>query len=200
MIGEALADGADRRALDYSARLREIAPAEAEAVRARFLWTQEDWEGCLTATTSAFEHYRSDPWALSAVMHRLLAVATDLPSRKESLRGQVCELLAAPFAVALLDEERSIARIAVCRQLEAAKAVEALRPLEPHFPWRLDLLDLRARLYQETGDPRAALARRELEIFSSREPVPFSGGLEPPPAPAPAKPAPQPAPDQVPRT
>jgi spermidine synthase len=199
MIGEALADGADRRALDYSARLGEIAPAEAEAVRARFLWTQEDWEGCLTATTAAFERYRSDPWALSAVMHRLLAVATELPSRKESLRGRVCELLAAPFAVGLLDEERSLARVAVCRQLEPSKAVEALQPLEPQFPWRLDLLDLRARVYQEAGHPRAGLARGELEAFLSREPVPFSAGLEPPPTAAPPKGAPQLAPDRIPR-
>jgi hypothetical protein len=37
--------------------------------------------------------------------------------------------------------------------------------MEPNVPWQWGILKLRARAYEETGDPRAALARRELEEF-----------------------------------
>ena len=43
------------------------------------------------------------------------------------------------------------------------------------------LLEERARVYQETRDPRAAAARRELEEFLAHEPLPFASGLPIPP-------------------
>ena len=113
-------------------------------------------------------------------MKRLLAIAISLPSKDPSLAPAVDELLATPFSVSLLEEERLFARLAVARPLGALAVAAALQPLEPHFPWEGVLLEERARVYQETRDPRAAAARRELEEYLAREPVPFSSGLPTP--------------------
>src|SRR5262249_16768147 len=55
-----------------------------------------------------------------------------------------------------------------------------IQPLEPSFPWSGEFLQMRARAYEETNDPRAALARREAEEFRSHEAVPFNTGLSVP--------------------
>ncbi|MGH9317235.1 MAG: fused MFS/spermidine synthase, partial [Thermoanaerobaculia bacterium] len=183
MLGEALADGGDRQALAYAERLREQEPAEADAIAARYLWSQGKWAECYQATASAFERYRQDPWPLGIVMQRLLAVAADLPSRDARLALPVYRLLTPAFAVALLDEARILARLAVARHLGPERVAEALEALEPHFPWRRDLLEERARVYEQVGNPRAELARRELEAFLRHDPTPFSKGLEAAPSP-----------------
>jgi hypothetical protein len=54
-----------------------------------------------------------------------------------------------------------------------------MHALEPHFPWRQDLLEERARVYAAVGDPRAELARGELDAFLRLEPTAFAKGLGP---------------------
>ena len=179
MIGEALADGGDSRAAAYAIRLRDFQPAESDAILARYLWTQRNWEACFAAATSAFERYRMDPWPLVPVMQRLLAIVVDLSARDPRLAAAGCDLLASPFSVSLLDEERANARIAVCRQVDAARTADAFRPMEPNTPWQSELLEARAQAYAAAGDPRAARARAELDAFWKLEPPPFSAGLEP---------------------
>lgn len=179
MVGEALADGGDSRAVSYAARLRDFQPAESDAILARYLWTQQKWDDCFLASASALTRYRSDPWALVPVMRRLLAVVEDLPARDRRLAARGCELLASPFSVALLDEERALARIALCRQVDPFNTVEAFRPMEPNVPWEAELLEARAQAYAAASDPRSGQARAELDAFWKGEPRPFSEGLVP---------------------
>ena len=60
-------------------------------------------------------------------------------------------------------------RLSVASRVDAARYAGALEPMEPNAPWRKAILALRARAYEETGHPLAALARRELEEFDRRE-------------------------------
>jgi spermidine synthase len=179
MIGEALADGGDSRAATCAIKLRDFQPAESDAVLARYLWTQQNWEACFTVSAAALQKYRADPWPLAAVMRRLLAIVVDLAARDPSLAARGCDLLAPSFAVSLLDEDRTNARLTVCRQVDAAKTAEVFRALEPNTPWHAELLEARAQAYAAAGDLRAAAARAELETFWKRESAPFSAGLEP---------------------
>ncbi len=183
MLGEALADGGDPQALSFAETLRELEPAEADAIAARYLWSQGKYAECYQATASAFERYRQDPWPLGIVMQRLLAIAADLPSRDARLGLPAYHLLTPAFSVALLEEERIQARLVVARYLGPVRVAEALEALEPHFPWRRELLEERARVYEQVGNPRAELARRELEAFLRHDPTPFSRGLEAAPSP-----------------
>jgi len=111
-------------------------------------------------------------------MQRLLAIAADLPSRDSRVAVPVYQLLAPAFSLALLDEERIQARLVVARHLGPERVAEVLEALEPHFPWRRDLLEERARVYERVGNPRAETARRELEDFRRSDPTPLSRGLE----------------------
>jgi spermidine synthase len=179
MVGEALADGGDARAATCALKLREFEPAEADAVLARYLWTQQRWEACFVAAAAAFTRLRSDPWPLGPVMRRLLAVVVDLAGRNRGFAVRGCELLAEPFAVGVLDEERALARLEVCRRVDAASAAGAYRAMEPDVPWQASFLEGRAEAYAAAGDPLAAAARADVEAYWRREPRPFASGLEP---------------------
>ncbi|MEP6995240.1 MAG: fused MFS/spermidine synthase, partial [Acidobacteriota bacterium] len=179
MIGEAMADGGDASTLAWVEQVRQFQPAEAGAILARYLWSQGKYAECYAATAAAFRRYREDPWPTTSVMDRLLAIATDLPSKNAELARPVYELLTPPFAVAELEEGRLLTRLAVARYLGSSHVAEALGELEPNFPWREELLEERARIYTEVGDRRAEQARRELEAFRSHAASPLSKGLEP---------------------
>jgi hypothetical protein len=62
----------------------------------------------------------------------------------------------------------------------SSEFVDVIKSYEPHVPWQAIYLERRARCYRETGDPKAAHARRDLENFRRGEP----GSLELPAAPA----------------
>ena len=178
MLGEALADGGEAATLTFVEAVRHFQPAEADAILARYLWSQGDFAGCSEATANAFRRYRQDPWPLVSVMRRLLAVAAALPSKDAALAAPLYELLSPPFALSLLDDERLLTRVALARPLGSAKVAEAIEALEPNFPWKGDLLEERAHVYEEVGNPRAGVARKEFEAFARHAPAPFSKGLE----------------------
>ncbi len=185
MIGEALADAGSPTTLEFVEKLRPYQPAEADAILARYLWSQGKFKECYEATAAALVRYRQDPWPISAVMHRLMAIAADLPIRNPSLAPLVWELLSHPLPLSLLGDERLLTRVVVARYMGTTQQVEAFEALEPNFPWSQDLLEERVRVYESVGHPHAKLARQEFEEFLAGEPTPFVKGLEPP-APAPA--------------
>jgi SAM-dependent methyltransferase len=178
MIAEALADGGQEAALDWIAKLRPYQPAEADAILARYLWSQGRFQECYQASAAAMGRYRIDPWPLSSIMGRFFAVLGDLPARDAKLAPLVYDLLTPPLPLWILDDERNLMRLYVGHYLGTARAAEALEPLEPNFPWRRDLLEDRVKIYEEIKHPRAQLARRELEAFDRRVPMAFEQGLQ----------------------
>ena len=178
MIAEGMADGGQESALDWIAKLRPYQPAEADAILARYLWSQGRFQECYQACAAAMGRYRVDPWPLSSIMGRFFAILGDLPARDAKLAPLVYDLLTPPLPLWLLDDERNFMRLYVGHYLGTARAAEALEPLEPHFPWRRDLLEDRVKIYEEIKHPRAPLARRELELFDRRVPTAFEQGLQ----------------------
>ncbi|HEY4228893.1 MAG TPA: fused MFS/spermidine synthase [Thermoanaerobaculia bacterium] len=178
MIAEAMADGGQETALDWIAKLRPYQPAEADAILARYLWSQGRFQECYQACAAAMGRYRVDPWPLSSIMGRYFAILGDLPARDAKLAPLIYDLLTPPLPLWLLDDERNLMRLYVGHYLGTARAAEALEPLEPHFPWRRDLLEDRAKIYEEIKHPRAELARRELELFDRKVPTAFEQGLQ----------------------
>jgi hypothetical protein len=96
------------------------------------------------------------------------------------MAGPLDDLLSSRFSASLLDEDRALARLTIAQNRGAAAVAAAIQPLEPNFPWSGEFLQMRVRAYEETNDPRAALARREAEEFRSQEAVPFNTGLSVP--------------------
>jgi spermidine synthase len=178
MIAEGMADGGLEAALDWIAKLRPYQPAEADAILARYLWSQGRFPECYQACAAAMGRYRVDAWPLPSIMGRFFAILGDLPARDAKLAPLIYDMLTPPLPLWLLDDERNFMRLYVGHYLGTARAAEALEPLEPHFPWRRDLLEDRVKIYEEIKHPRAPLARRELELFDRKVPTAFEQGLQ----------------------
>src|SRR5262249_40474977 len=85
MIAEGLADGGQEATLDWIAKLRPYQPVEADAILARYLWSQGKFQDCYQACAAAMGRYRVDPWPLSSIMGRFFAILGDLPARDARL-------------------------------------------------------------------------------------------------------------------
>jgi hypothetical protein len=80
----------------------------------------------------------------------------------------------------MLDQERLSTVVELSAYLDPKEhCAEALAALEPHVPWRLSPLSFRLRCYQDTGNPLAGAARRDLTTYLAAEPLPFAAGLLP---------------------
>jgi hypothetical protein len=81
------------------------------------------------------------------------------------------EALSSPFSVRGVEQERRFSRAAVARSgLLWTECRDAMASLEPHVPWRPDILRARAECYERTGDPRAREAAADLQEFLAAEP------------------------------
>jgi hypothetical protein len=95
----------------------------------------------------------------------------DIAVKDARLAARLCDALAHPFAVALLEDERRLVRLDVASRVGPRRYAEVVEEMEPNVPWRWGILELRARAYAETGNPHAALAKRELDDFMEEEPA-----------------------------
>jgi hypothetical protein len=111
-------------------------------------------------------------------MSHALDVATDIAAQDSALGARLYAALKAPFAVAVLNDERKIHAVTIAGG--ADWCAEAWQPLEPYVPWRRDLLAGRAQCYRNTGNARASEAQAELETFMRDEPAPFAHALPTP--------------------
>jgi hypothetical protein len=165
VLADALAESGDEQAQAYIARLQGSHPVEADLTLARLRWRQRRSPEAVEALVRAFVRCREDPWPMPIVVQKAFPIALDLAASNDRFAVALCDALASPFSVAVLDDERRVALLGVASRVDAARYARVLREMEPNVPWQWGILKLRARAYEETGDPRASLARRELEEF-----------------------------------
>jgi spermidine synthase len=165
VLAEALADKGDERAAPLIDRLRGLHPVEADLLLARLRWRQKRSPEAVEALVKAFVRYREDPWPMPAVARNAFPIALDLAAGNERFALALSDALASPFSVAVLDDERLVTLLGVASGVNAERYARVLHEMEPNVPWRWGILTLRARAYEDTGDARASLARRELQEF-----------------------------------
>ena len=117
----------------------------------------------------AFVRCRENPWSMPIVVQKAFPIALDLAARDDRFALALCDALASPFSVAVLDDERRVTLLGVASRVDAARYASVLREMEPNVPWQWGILKLRARAYEETGDSRVSLARRELAEFEENK-------------------------------
>jgi hypothetical protein len=165
LLAEGLAETGDPRAVEYIKALRDRQPAEAEAATARLALRLDQPQVALQALGSAFTRYRTEPWASQIAMSHALSLADELSLAHPQLVPVLFEALRQPFAVAALEEPRRLILLSVASHGGTYRCDEVLAPLEPHVPWRLDVLKYRAACYgvrdRRHVDARADLARFE---------------------------------------
>lgn len=171
-VALALAALGDERIEPYLTALAAFEPIEAEMVRARFLTERHRYADAAIALEHAFATYRSDPWPWPVVVQSALDTAVEIVMAAPELGARLHAALVRPFVVSLFETARLEALTRVAIRL---KKIDFCRPtlsqLEPHVPWRRNVLLWRAYCYEKLGDPRAELAAAELARFERQKPV-----------------------------
>ena len=168
MVAEILADAADPQARPYIETVRLFQPAEAEALLALWQYRAGAAGQAAAHLAAAFQTYRRVAWARSASMQRALMLAETIASQHLELARLLVDVLAEPFAVRALDDDRlrTRASISLIPGLED-RCADALAALEPDVPWDREFLRERLRCYTRAGHPLEHRARADLQAFGS---------------------------------
>ena len=171
MIGEAalqLANEGREDAAILAEQLRALHPAEAESVLARLRLVQRRFDESAVHLRNALVPYRADPWPDLRLLQEAVDSALTLATSNRRYARAMYSLVERPYAGSMLDDDRRIARALIAEQFAGcgAQTLASLAALEPHVPFREEILSLRARCY--TTEPLARIAREELEAFREK--------------------------------
>jgi hypothetical protein len=178
LVASALAEGGDERAVPYIERLRAYQPIEAHVATALLRWAQHRPGDAATSLEAALRGYHDDPWPLPQLMRQATPLVFGIASVDRAAGERLLEQMKRPFALSMLEERRVRDALVVADLVGFQRHCrELLASWEPWVPWAGDALAARVRCYEATGDPRAALARRELQRYQAEEAVPLAAGL-----------------------
>ncbi len=173
----------DDRALPFIEALEAIPSPDAGAVRAHLHVQRKEWKEAGAILETIFLSWRTDPWAQQSVVSEALADAVTVAANagNRDLARRLFDLLAQPFAVSIENEGRLLARVNITRFVSEKPLNEhllaAINGFGPLPPWRLEILQLRLRIFQEFNDPRTARAAADVAKFRSSQEVPFKADL-----------------------
>jgi spermidine synthase len=167
LVAEGMAEAGDEAALGYIEKLRAFQPAEADAILGRLRLRQGRIDDATTALEACVTRLRRDPWASTPILERALVVIEETGEKDITARKRLfAALIASPFAVYVLDDGRLASAHKLSERLDLKEYCgAAIHPLEPHVPWRLELLTARRDCYEAIGDPRHAEATADVERF-----------------------------------
>jgi spermidine synthase len=177
VLGSALADIGDDRALGYAEVLRRLIPGESDAVVARLHLHRGELDQAATALEAFFARLRTDPWPLRRTVGMALDQAKQIASRDHSLAPRLSSALREPFVLHLLEDARMEAAFATAVSAGGAACTEAAAAYGSNVPWNEAFLRARYACFAAAHDVRAATAEEDLAAFRADEPMPFEAGL-----------------------
>jgi spermidine synthase len=149
-LAHVLASAGDETALQYLDQLRELRPAEADAIVAILRTRQGRFAEAIPMLRGAFERYREDPWPVMRVMRGAADAATQVAATDRRAAVVLTELFTRPFAALQIEDSRIKAHLALswaggqC----STGTLAALQSIEPHVPWKAPILRMRATCYR----------------------------------------------------
>ncbi|HEY6930201.1 MAG TPA: fused MFS/spermidine synthase [Thermoanaerobaculia bacterium] len=165
VVAEALAVDGDEGASIYIARLAATRPVDAATLLAHLRWRQGRFAEAADLLEKAYVRYRTDAWPSITLMNRTFILAADIAGKDKALANRLEKALSQPFAVSMFEEERQQTRFKVATYLDSSRLEDAIADLEPNVPWKRAFLERRVKLYDSTGNRRAASARQDLARF-----------------------------------
>lgn len=157
-------------AAQYIEQLRRLQPVEADVIWAILHVGQGRIAEAVAALEAAFAGYGRDPWAWPALMQRGLGLAVELGGRDAAFAERLYAALRAPFVMDYARETRLNALLNLGYALNFPQnCLEVLDELEPHVPWKRDLLAARVRCYQAADHPYLERARRDFDSYVAAE-------------------------------
>ena len=178
MLADLEAEAGSEATLASLQQLRRYQPGEADVILATLRFRQARFDDAAAALESAFENFRTSPWALNRFKQRGVALAGAVATRSPQLAARMVEALKAPWALRAMQDERLVVAATLTRRVDfAASCRDAVGALEPHAPWTLSFLTLRRDCYEGVDDPRLALAADELRQFMAHDPMSLRAGF-----------------------
>ncbi len=173
MMAEALADGADERALALAGQLRAWSAADAEAVLARYSERKGDAGEAARHLEWCFAGMRESGWGYRPLLRRAVSAAVRLATLHPDSTRRLFDALAEPFAVRVVEDRRRHARATIAMaQAAVGQCAAELAAIEPWVYMDRDFLEKRVKCYERTGSPLLARARADLAAY--REAAPLS--------------------------
>jgi spermidine synthase len=171
LIGETalqFANEGREEAAALAEQLRVLHPSETESILARLRLVQRRYDESAAHLRNALLPYRANPWPDLRLLQEAVDTAVTLATTDRRYAGAMYSLVERPYAGMMLEDDRRIARVLIASQLGDCRPelLASLAELEPHAPFRDEILTLRARCYR--SDPLARIAREELEQFRAK--------------------------------
>jgi hypothetical protein len=177
MVAECTANEAGPEADAYIEKLRELLPAEADAILVSLLWRRGQVDEAADLLAKVLQRLRDDPWLKTELIERTLILAGQIVdhSSNDSVVARIYDALRKPFCVYNGDNSRQIVSLRCGIKLDKGQygryCLPVLESLEPNVPWRSTFLQIRAASYRATNHPLRVQAERDVKKFLSQQPA-----------------------------
>jgi hypothetical protein len=159
------ASAASDQARPLIERLRPDLPNDALLISAMLALRQKrDAEAC-QQLEQLFLALRSDPVMLARTAESMFPLAIEIAGKDKTQAQRFFDALSQPLAVRLMDDKRQLARCILGQNIGPAATAAALEEVEPHVPWDQEFLQMRAKAYRDSKNPRADSAAADLTTF-----------------------------------
>ncbi|MCD7897988.1 MAG: fused MFS/spermidine synthase, partial [Planctomycetaceae bacterium] len=164
---ESLAWNGEAAALDQIPGFEDWWPASAAFVRARLAVFHRDWETVTAELERGYASLRALPWEVRLTVENSLKIAL-LAAQQDARYGErLLKALGDRFNLSLanLSRKQTLFNIALNLTPEHLESV-IVREFEPNPLWNRVFLEKRLECYEKTGNPLAARARKDLDLFN----------------------------------
>ncbi len=151
-------------------RVRRFHPLEGDALHAAYLHRQQKIGESIQTLHKLLVALRADSTPHPFVIRPCLTMIPALVQAQPPATPLLFDGLSQPFALMGYEEQRVATSAELASYLPAEAAIGSVAALEPNFPWTVEYLTLRARVYRQVGDWRATVAESDLAEFLAREP------------------------------
>ena len=172
LFAVASVDSRGDKAAELIEHVRKFHALNADALHALSLYRQGKANESASALHKVLVALRDDATAHPFVIRPCLAMVPPLVTAQPQAASLLLDGFQKPFALMAFEEQRLGIVAQLASYLPPQAAVGAIAMLEPNVPWKIEYLDLRARIYRQAGDQRAAIAEADMAEFLSREPDP----------------------------
>ena len=162
--------GFEAKARPLIEQVRPHGQTEALILDALLLYAQNQQAAAAERLEQACLRLREDPTVLRKLSERGIRLAYDIADKDPQQAPRMEAALSRPLAVMMANEQRRMTRCLVAHKVSPALAAPAMAELEPHVPWTLEMLALRAEAYAAAKHPLAAKAQRDLALFREQAP------------------------------
>jgi hypothetical protein len=153
------------KALPLIEILHRDLPVEADLIRGILNWKLGKSHESSEILAAAIEQCRQFPWTSNALFDVALNAAVEISQTRPTEASRLLKAVSEPFSVFAADERRRFATCSIALNAAPQDAAHFFESFEPHVPWSMPFLALRAKAYAQSNHRLAAEAQRDVREF-----------------------------------